>query len=288
MRGQPQVSPPPPRGGAKPTGRASAGELLRGRLLPWISTPLLLVAVVASWKLVIAIFNVSPFVLPQPEDVLAGMGEVIQAQGFTTHLRVTLTETLIGFGIALVTGVAMGAVLGRVLWLERAVRPLVVAAQVVPKVALVPLFIVWFGFGITSKVVIVAILAFFPIMLNTLLGTRSVEPGHRDVMRGLNAGRWATFWRLDYHSTMPYVFAGMEIGIVFAIIGAVVGEYLGGNQGLGYLIVLYLNALNARQLFAVIVILTLIGFALFLAVLGLKRLFIPWHESLSGSDSTTT
>jgi NitT/TauT family transport system permease protein len=80
----------------------------------------------------------------------------------------------------------------------------------------------------------------------------------------------------------------MEIGIVFAIIGAVVGEYLGGNQGLGYLIVLYLNALNARQLFAVIVILTLIGFALFLAVLGLKRLFIPWHESLSGSDSTTT
>jgi NitT/TauT family transport system permease protein len=288
MTSQTQAAPPAPRAGGKPTGRASAGELLRGRLLPWISTPLLLVAVVASWKLVIAIFNVSPFVLPQPEDVLAGMGEVIQAQGFTTHLRVTLTETLIGFGIALVTGVAMGAVLGRVLWLERAVRPLVVAAQVVPKVALVPLFIVWFGFGITSKVVIVAILAFFPIMLNTLLGTRSVEPGHRDVMRGLNAGRWATFWRLDYHSTMPYVFAGMEIGIVFAIIGAVVGEYLGGNQGLGYLIVLYLNALNARQLFAVIVILTLIGFALFLAVLGLKRLFIPWHESLSGSDSTTT
>jgi NitT/TauT family transport system permease protein len=264
------------------------GELLRGRMLPWISTPLLLVAVVAAWKLVIAIFDVSPFVLPQPEQVLGGMGEVIRSKSFTTHLRVTLTETLLGFGIALVLGVAMGAILGRVLWLERAVRPLVVAAQVVPKVALVPLFIVWFGFGITSKVVIVAILAFFPIMLNTLLGSRSVEPGHRDVMRGLNAGRWATFWRLDYHSTMPYVFAGMEIGIVFAIIGAVVGEYLGGNQGLGYLIVLYLNALNAKQLFAVIVILTLIGFALFLVVLGLKRLFIPWHESVSASDTTTT
>lgn len=269
-------------------GRASTGELLRGRLLPWISTPLLLVAVVAAWKLVIAIFDVSPFVLPQPEQVLDGMGEVIGSRSFTVHLRVTLTETLLGFAIALVLGVAMGAILGRMLWLERAVRPLVVAAQVVPKVALVPLFIVWFGFGITSKVVIVAILAFFPIMLNTLLGVRSVEPGHRDVMRGLGAGRWATFWKLDYHSTMPYVFAGMEIGIVFAIIGAVVGEYLGGNQGLGYLVVLYLNALNAKQLFAVIVILTLIGFALFLAVLGLKRLFIPWHESVSDSDTTTT
>jgi NitT/TauT family transport system permease protein len=291
MSSQTQAAPPAPRApraGGQAAGRSSAGELLRGRLLPWISTPLLLVAVVAAWKLIIAIFNVSPFVLPQPEQVLDGMGEVIQSKSFTTHLRVTLTETLVGFGIALVSGVAMGAVLGRVHWLERAVRPLVVAAQVVPKVALVPLFIVWFGFGITSKVVIVAILAFFPIMLNTLLGTRSVEPGHRDVMRGLNAGRWATFWRLDYHSTMPYVFAGMEIGIVFAIIGAVVGEYLGGNQGLGYLIVLYLNALNARQLFAVIVILTLIGFALFLAVIGLKRLFIPWHESVSTSDTTTT
>ncbi len=276
-----------PRAAGK-TGRSSAGELLRGRMLPWISTPVLLVAVVALWKLIIALFDISPFVLPQPEEVLSGMGEVVQAQNFTGHLRVTLTETLVGFGIALVLGVAMGSVLGRVLWLERAVRPLVVAAQVVPKVALVPLFIVWFGFGITSKVVIVAILAFFPIMLNTLLGVRSVEPGHRDVMRGLGAGRWATFWRLDYHSTMPYVFAGMEIGIVFSIIGAVVGEYLGGNQGLGYLVVLYLNALNAKQLFAVIVILTLIGFALFLAVLGLKRLFIPWHESVSASDTTTT
>jgi NitT/TauT family transport system permease protein len=288
MTSQTRAAPPAQRAGGKPAGRSFAGELLRGRLLPWISTPLLLVAVVAAWKLIIALFDVSPFVLPQPEQVLDGMGEVIQSKSFTTHLRVTLTETLLGFGIALVLGVAMGAILGRVLWLERAVRPLVVAAQVVPKVALVPLFIVWFGFGITSKVVIVAILAFFPIMLNTLLGVRSVEPGHRDVMRGLNAGRWATFWRLDYHSTMPYVFAGMEIGIVFAIIGAVVGEYLGGNQGLGYLIVLYLNALNARQLFAVIVILTLIGFVLFLAVLGLKRLFIPWHESVSTSDTNAT
>jgi NitT/TauT family transport system permease protein len=273
---------------ARPVVRDSVSELLRGRLLPWISTPLLLVLVIALWKLVIAVFGISRFVLPQPEDVLGGMVDVVQSKGFLTHLKITLYETLIGFAIALVLGVAMGAILGRVLWLERAMRPLVVAAQVVPKVALVPLFIVWFGFGMTSKIVIVATLAFFPIMLNTLLGVRSVDPGHRDVMRGLNAGKWATFWRLDYHSTMPYVFAGMEIGIVFAIIGAVVGEYLGGNQGLGTLVVVYLNALNATSLFAVITILTLIGFLLFLAVLGLKRLVIPWHESVSGADATTT
>jgi NitT/TauT family transport system permease protein len=272
---------------ASQSARGSGGELLRGRLLPWISTPVLLVCVIVGWKLVIAVFDISPFVLPQPEEVVGGMVEVIQAQGFMTHLWVTLTETLVGFGIALVLGVGMGAVLGRIAWLERALRPLIVASQVVPKVALVPLFIVWFGFGMTSKIVIVVILAFFPIMLNTLLGVRSVDPGHRDVMRGLNAGKWVTFWRLDYHSTMPYVFAGMEIGIVFAIIGAVVGEYLGGNQGLGTLIVTSLNSLNAEQLFAVITILTLIGFALYLAVVALKRVFIPWHESVSAADEST-
>lgn len=268
--------------------RATLGELLRGKMLPWVSTPILLVMVVVLWKLVIAVFGVSKYVLPQPEEVVGGMVELVQMQGFANHVRVTLTETLVGFAIALVLGVGMGAILGRVLWLERALRPLIVASQVVPKVALVPLFIVWFGFGMTSKIVIVTILAFFPIMLNSLLGVRSVEPGHRDVMRSLNAGRWSTFWRLEYHSTLPYIFAGMEIGIVFAIIGAVVGEYLGGNQGLGYLIVVSLNSLNAQQLFAVIIVLTLLGFALFLAVVALKRLFIPWHESVSGADHSTT
>lgn len=274
--------------GAATTGTEARARRGRGRLLPWISTPVLIAAVIIAWKLVIAVFDVSKYVLPQPEDVVGGIKDVIASQGFAGHLWTTLAETLIGFGIALVSGVAMGAVLGRVGWLERALRPLIVASQVVPKVALVPLFIVWFGFGITSKIVIVAILAFFPIMLNSLLGVRSVEPGHRDVMRSLGASRWATFWRLDYHSTLPYVFAGMEIGIVFAIIGAVVGEYLGGSKGLGYLIVLSLNNLNARNLFAVIVILTAIGFVLFLAVIGLKRLVIPWHSSVIEAGESTT
>jgi NitT/TauT family transport system permease protein len=257
---------------------------LTGKLLPWISTPLLLILLVVIWKLVIAAFDVSEFVLPQPEKVLNGIGDLVQTDGFWNHVRITLTETIVGFLIALVLGVGMGALLGHSVTLERALRPAIVASQVVPKVALVPLFIIWFGFGMTSKIVIVTLLAFFPIMLNVMLGVRSVDPGHRELMRSLNAGKWATFWRLEYHSTLPYVLAGMEIGIVFAIIGAVVGEYLGGNEGLGYLIVASLNALNAEQLFAVIIVLTALGFALFLAVVALKRFLIPWHESVIGSD----
>lgn len=252
------------------------------RLLPWISTPILLILFVAFWKASTVYFNVSRFVLPPPEDVgatlLALMG---QADVWTVHTRVTLIETVVGFLIALVTGVLAGAVLGRVFWLELAVRPLVVALQVIPKVALIPLFVIWFGFGLTSKIVIAAILAFFPIMLNVMLGVRSVDPGHREVMRSLDASRWQTFASLDFHSTLPYVFAGMEVGIVFALIGAIVGEYLGGNEGLGYMVVVSLNALDAPQLFAVIILLAALGSLLFFAVNGLKRWMIPWHESVA-------
>lgn len=251
------------------------------RLLPWISTPILLILIVAGWKLCTVIFEISPFVLPPPEDVGRTLVELLgETQVWTVHARITLVETVVGFGFALAGGILAGVVLGRIFWLELAVRPVVVALQVIPKVALIPLFVIWFGFGLTSKIVIAAILAFFPIMLNVMLGVRSVDPGHREVMRSLDAGRWQTFCSLDFHSTLPYVFAGMEVGIVFALIGAIVGEYLGGNQGLGYMVVVTLNALDAPRLFAVIILLAALGSILFFAVSGLKRVMIPWHESV--------
>jgi NitT/TauT family transport system permease protein len=258
------------------------------KLIPWVSTLLSIVLLVIIWKLVIAIFDVSPFVLPQPEDVLKGVKELVNSDGFWTDVRVTLTETLVGFAIALALGIILGTILGRVVWLEQAARPVIVASQVVPKVALIPLFIIWFGFGMTSKIIIVALLAFFPILLNVILGVRSVDSGHRDVMRSLNASRWETFRRLEYPSTLPYILAGMEVGIVFAVVGAIVGEYLGGDQGLGYRIVTSLNNLQAETLFAVILVLTLFGFLLYLAVIALKRFLIPWHDSTIDSTRAST
>jgi NitT/TauT family transport system permease protein len=258
------------------------------KLIPWVSTLVALVVLVVVWKLVIAVFGVSPFVLPQPEDVIHGVRDLVGSKGFWSDVRVTLTETLVGFLIALVFGIVLGTVLGRIVWLEQAMRPVIVASQVVPKVALIPLFIIWFGFGITSKIIIVALLSFFPILLNVILGVRSVDTGHRDVMRSLNAGRWQTFRRLEYPSTLPYVLAGMEVGIVFAVVGAVVGEYLGGDQGLGYRIVTSLNNLEAETLFAVILVLTLFGFLLYLGVVVLKRFLIPWHDSTIDSTRAST
>jgi NitT/TauT family transport system permease protein len=117
-------------------------------------------------------------------------------------------------------------------------------------------------------------------MLNVMLGVRSVDPGQREVMRSLDASGWQTFKHLDFHSILPYAFAGMEVGIVFSLIGAIVGEYLGANEGLGNLVVVSLNDLDAPQLFAVIILLAALGSILYFAVTGIKRLMIPWHESV--------
>ena len=251
------------------------------KLLPWISTPILLTLIVIVWKLYTSLSGISEFVIPSPEATWHSLVDlVLDPETWIVHVWITLFETLVGFVIAVVTGISIGAVLGRVFWLELALRPIIVALQVIPKVALIPIFVILFGFGVTSKVIIAAILAFFPIMLNVMLGVRSVDPGHREVMKSLDAGRWQTFKYLDFHSTLPYVFAGMEVGIVFALIGAIVGEYLGANEGLGNLVVVSLNALDAPQLFAVIILLAGLGSVLYFAVTGVKRWMIPWHDSV--------
>jgi NitT/TauT family transport system permease protein len=252
------------------------------KALPWISTPILLLLLLGGWQFAVSALGVSEFILPAPAAVWDSLVTLLGGSGVYQDIWITLTEVLIGFGIALIAGMAIGAVLGRVVWLERAVQPAMVAFQVVPKVAFIPIFVIWFGFGTTSKIIMAAILAFFPIMLNVMLGVRSVDRGHRDVMRGLGASRWATFKNLELPSTLPYIFAGAEVAIVFAVIGAIVGEYLGGSEGLGHLVVASLNALNAPQLFAVIILLAAMGSLLYLAVTTTKRLVIPWHDSVAG------
>ncbi|OLT04670.1 ABC transporter permease [Pseudonocardia sp. CNS-004] len=257
----------------------------RMKWLPWVSTPVVLVLVLVVWQLAVSVFGVSEFTLPTPAQVAGALGGLLTDATTWGHIAITLAEVAVGFVVALATGVVVGVVLGRAEWLERALRPVLVAVQVVPKVAFIPLFVIWFGFGVTSKIIMAATLAFFPIMLNVMLGVRSVDRGHRDVMLGLGAKRWPTFRDLELPSTLPYVFAGMEVAVVFAVIGAIVGEYLGGSEGLGYLVVVSLNALDAPQLFAVIFLLAVLGCLLYLVVNGAKRFVIPWHESVLGADT---
>jgi NitT/TauT family transport system permease protein len=250
------------------------------RRIHLLATPLILVVLVAIWDAYVRAYEVSPLILPSPSSVWAAIIELLTSPRTWGHVGTTITETIVGFLIAIVIGIALGAMLGKTPWLERTLNPIVVGLQVMPKIALVPLFVVWFGFGPTSKIVMAAVLAFFPIMTNTIIGIKSVDRGHRDVMTSLNAGRWQSFRELELPSSLPFILTGMEVGIVLAIIGAIVGEYLGGSNGLGYLAVAALNAFDVPGMFAVIILLTVIGFVLYAAVVVLRRFVTPWHESV--------
>ena len=245
-----------------------------------LATPAIVLALVALWAAYVRAFEVSPLILPSPASVGTAMIELLASPKTWGHVWTTLYETVAGFAIAVVVGIALGAALGKTAWLERTLNPLIVGLQVMPKIALVPLFVVWFGFGPTSKVVMAAVLAFFPVMTNTIIGIKSVERGHRDVMTSLNAGRWQHLRELDLPASLPFILTGMEVGIVLAIIGAIVGEYLGGSSGLGYLAVAALNAFDVPSMFAVIILLTVLGFLLYSAVVLLRRFVTPWHEAV--------
>jgi NitT/TauT family transport system permease protein len=250
------------------------------RRIHLVATPLILVILVAVWSAYVRVFEVSPLILPSPASVGSAMVDLLASPRTWGHVWTTLYETIAGFAIAIVIGIALGAVLGKTAWLERTLNPIVVGLQVMPKIALVPLFVVWFGFGPTSKIVMATVLAFFPIMTNTVIGIKSVDRGHRDVMTSLNAGRWQSFRELELPASLPFILTGMEVGIVLAIIGAIVGEYLGGSTGLGYLAVAALNAFDVPGMFAVIILLTVIGFVLYALVVLLRRFVTPWHESV--------
>lgn len=255
------------------------------KILPWISTPVLLLIFFAIWEVSVRVLEVSELVLPPPSQIFQTFMVMIQEPGTWEHILVTVQEISVGFAVGVIIGCVVGVILGKFPIIEVTVRPLIIAIEVIPKVALIPLFVIWFGFGMTSKVIIAAVLAFFPVMLNVLLGVRSVDAGQRDVMRSLNASRWHTFVHLELKSTMPNVFAGMESAIVLAVIGAIVGEYLGGNEGLGYLVVRTLNELDAPGLFAVIIMLAILGLTMYFIVTSFKRVFIPWHESVYGQKN---
>lgn len=250
----------------------------RDKLIVLVS-PVLLAVLMVVWEVYVKWAGVSPFILPPPSRIAVALVDLLYSETIVRNCLVTIYETLMGFAAAVAVGVTFGAILGKAEWLERALNPLIVVTQVIPKISLVPLFILWFGFGMTSKVVIAALLASFPILTNTILGLKSVDRGHRDVMKSLNAKAFDTFWELELPSALPYILTGMEIGIVLATIGAVVGEYLGGNVGLGALAVATLNAMQTNTLFAVIFLLTAIGLTLYLLIAALRRVVIPWHDS---------
>jgi len=245
-----------------------------------------LAVVVLGWKLYVEHFDVSKFVLPPPEDVAQAFGELVTDDRTWEGARITTIEIVAGFLLASVVGVVVGTLLAEVPLLDRALTPYVIALQVLPKVAIIPLLIVWFGFGLSSKIVIAATFACFPILVGTRAGIRAVDPGHHDLLAVLRARRWQRVGFVHLPAALPSILTGMEVGIVLATIGTIVAEYLTANEGLGYLAYQYYNLLQVDTLFAAVALLSLLGFLLHGAVRLLRRLVVPWHASVDVGAST--
>jgi NitT/TauT family transport system permease protein len=252
---------------------------MRERLLSVAIGLVVLVVLVGGWKLYVEVADVSRFVLRPPEDVAGATWRLLGEDGTWDHLRVTLWEIVAGFGAATVFGVVTGIAIGEIRVVERALSPFLIALQVLPKVAIIPLLILWLGFGSGAKIVIAAIFAFFPVTAGTRAGIRSVERNHRDLATTLRASRWQRLTQIELPSSLPSILTGMEVGIVLATVGAIVAEYLSGSEGLGWLATFYLNQLQVDALFGVIVLMSALGLVLYAAVLGLRRLLVPWHQS---------
>lgn len=255
---------------------------------PFLSTPLLIVLFIALWALSIEIFDTNPLVIPSPATVGTTFVELMMTPSTYVDFAITLTEVLVGFVIAIITGVLVGAILGKLPSLAKVLNPFIIALQVAPKTPFVPLLIVWFGFGLTSKIIIAALLAFFPIFTNTYIGVRSTPPGFHDLGTILRLGSTRRFFRIELPNALPTILTGLEVGVVLAVTGAIVGEFLGGSSGLGFQTIASMNSFNTPRLFGVILLLTLMGYLLHLIVSSLRRWLVPWHESAKKLSTTSS
>lgn len=231
------------------------------------------------WKGYVEAFGVSPLVLPPPERVFWALVVLLGDPETYYHMYTTLIEVMSGFVIAVLIGTIIGQLLGRIRILDVIFKPFVIALQVTPKVALIPLFIVWFGFGLESKIIISATIAFFPVFSNSYLGAKSVDVGLVEVFKVGGATNYKRFRLLIVPSSLPYILTGMEMAIVLSIIGAVVSEFVAGSRGLGYLATVMLQQMQVDALFAVVIILAVFGFILYFSVGAVRKKVIPWHES---------
>ena len=238
-----------------------------------------LVLVLLTWDVTIRLFEVSPLIFPGPRAVMNALWRVLASGEILPHLGVTLYEILAGFAIGAVTGFVLGAAIGQSALLETVLYPYVVAFQTMPKVAIAPLFVVWFGFGTTSKVVITATIVFFPVLANTIVGLRSAPRDQVDLMQAFTASRWQVFRMVRLPHALPYVFAGLDIGIVLAVVGAIVGEFVGAEAGLGYLILQRNFSMDTAGVFAILIVLSLIGIVLHAAVKFVARRAVFWADS---------
>ena len=252
-------------------------------IVVWTLSALLLVVALCLWEAVTANRMIHKIILPAPGAVLEAAPELLSDSDFPGHVAATLAETLVGFVLGSLFGLGMGLSMAMSPTLRKAFFPMAVAFQATPRIILAPLIIAWFGFGIESKVVQAIILCFFPVLINTLVGLLLTEENAIKLMRSLGATRWQTFRMLRFPDALPTIFAGVKTALTFAMIGAIVSEFVAAESGLGFLLSKYNYELRNPEVYVLIIVLSLIGVALFLAVEWLDKKLVFWRQDQSGT-----
>jgi len=224
--------------------------------------------------------------VPSPGSVVAEFQK--DAGLLARHSSITLLETVIGFIVASVVGLVCAIAIVYSRGVERTLYPLLLAAQVVPKIAIAPLFVVWLGFGIAPKILVAVLIAFFPVVISGVAGLRSVDPELLDLAATMGAKPWDSFAKIRFPSAMPHIFAGLKVAVTLAVVGAVVGEFVGANSGLGYIVMSSNGNLNTPQLFAALIAMSVIGIVLFVVLEIAERFAVPWRVAREERDILVT
>jgi NitT/TauT family transport system permease protein len=269
------ASPQPPRALA-PAPRTKRRRSPGRRALDYVPAACLLALVIAAWQAYVELFDIRDIILPPPTDVAAALVE--RWPSLQPELLVTLSEAALGFLLAAGVGLLLAILITSSRLLRLALYPLIVTSQAMPVIAIAPLLITWFGFGPTSKVLVSALIAFFPMVVSSATGLGSLDAGVISLMRSFPASPIQIFLRARLPNALPQIFAGLKVAAVLSVIGAVVGEWVGADQGLGYLIVRSNASLAIDLVFAAIVLLSLMGIAFFAVVSLVERLVIPWRR----------
>jgi NitT/TauT family transport system permease protein len=250
-------------------GRRAAGAAAHV-LLPVLT----IAALVGLWWLATIVFDWKPFLVPSPKNVWNEL--VTQRHLLPGHVETTLVETLEGFGLAIVLGIPAAVAIAYSRLLEATIYPVLIALNAIPKIAIAPLLVIWMGFGPGPKVTMVVLICFFPIVISTATGLKSTPVEFVDLVRSLAASPLQQFVKVRFPAALPFVFVGLKVAISLAVIGAVVGEFVGATKGLGYVIVASGQNANTSLAFAAIVLLSLLSIVLFYALVIAERLLVPW------------
>jgi NitT/TauT family transport system permease protein len=247
-----------------------------------IAVALVILTVLLGWELIVRLGDIPVIILPSPSlvgtQVITVFGQLAPGEFLLGELWTTIQEVLIGFGIACVFGFAIGLWVGQTKFGQKAVMPLFVALEATPKIAFAPVFIAWFGFGITSKYVLAAFMSVFPIIIGTAAGLAATSEDELKLFKSMKARAWDVFWKLKMLRALPFIFAGLKIAIVAALTGAVAAEFIGGGIGFGEQIRLAATRLALDRVFALILILSLLGIALFSLVAWVQKKVTFWDS----------